>query len=704
MGLFTQERRFHPDVQSALRRATGNPNILGYCLVAIFSIIYYLAFHGAANLHDISHYIVNGVAMARDHSNLIYPYSSMDPEGGRSAYTYFQENGNLVSLEKSYPSRLYSVIFALYYLLTGTLRFYVAHAAAIISVVVANLLLYAIASRFFSGIKRAIFILAIAFMPLMNSIVYPGNDAIGYCITTFLLWAILSSKISFMMLGVVIGIGSQFRSQLLFLLIFIPFLSAFLGTKKDWIRNTLPILIAGVATYIAIDIIIGFIFGSKKTEDGGGITFYLKFFMQSFYGPREAGLIGSKLLHNFASLSDKELLFVYFFTALLALCTRNARIEKGLALTGLLIVAAPMTIYSLDRYSYPQARYYATAIPFFALSWFLLLERAQFFWAKGASAATAIIITATWMNLNGNMLNNITSMKTVTGRMEFLDFKDADTQLNAAFMSDDLLITNHALPSGLASLHAFIPYPSYSEFKAGDNREINGIVFIYADTGVNEFFRPVQWMVNNSLPENITDDKGVNFTKVINIKSTLPTGNGDVESEAYFVAYKNSSPAPKSYDASGSRVYKVSFHPELSALRIQSPAFDTLGAWTGHRNTEPSSGLAQITGPGSDSTNILTQRFQVKGGETLKLVARAASGRDRSSRGRLQINWLDKDDHFIKADISVFTANKEFEDFGSLVKVPNNAKSGTVFVTPHAEKDIIKYESMAVYGIDDRSN
>lgn len=60
-----------------------------YSVVAALSVLHYLLYHGVTNLHDISHYIISGAAMVRDHANLIYPYSSMNPEGGGDCIWFF---------------------------------------------------------------------------------------------------------------------------------------------------------------------------------------------------------------------------------------------------------------------------------------------------------------------------------------------------------------------------------------------------------------------------------------------------------------------------------------------------------------------------------------------------------------------------------------------------------------------------------------
>ncbi|WP_454876730.1 hypothetical protein [Pseudomonas farris] len=83
MNFFLLDRDFVPEMQTLMKHRRNNISALAsYLLITVFSVLYYFIFHGPANLHDMSHYLVSGVSMARDHANFIYPYSSMNPEGG----------------------------------------------------------------------------------------------------------------------------------------------------------------------------------------------------------------------------------------------------------------------------------------------------------------------------------------------------------------------------------------------------------------------------------------------------------------------------------------------------------------------------------------------------------------------------------------------------------------------------------------------
>jgi hypothetical protein len=79
----------------------------------------------------------------------------------------------------------------------------------------------------------------------------------------------------------------------------------------------------------------------------------------------------------------------------------------------------------------------------------------------------------------------------------------------------------------------------------------------------------------------------------------------------------------------------------------------------------------------------------------VKAVARAAGS--RFGRGRLQVNWVDAEGKLLRADISVFTAGPQDQEYRRFMVSPSGAISGWVYVTPHGEKDAIHFSSMGVY-------
>lgn len=696
MSVFLRDRNFLPEVGAMLNKhQTGFYTPVSYLLIGLLSIAYYLMFHGAANLHDISHYLVSGVAMARDHANFIYPYSSMDPEGGGSAYGYFQENSQLIDLSKSYPSKLYSGLFSLWYLIFGDMRFYVPHIVSLSVIVVSNLFLFAIARQFFSGLKQGLFVVCVAFTPVVVTAMNPANDTFAYFASILVLWCCFCTRLSPLSIGLIVGGFSHFRSQIIFFVFILPILFIWLSDRRSSLRAGFETVGGILASYMVIGMLLKLPITAEEVP-GGGLDFYIRFFLASFYGPSDIAIITEQFIRNVVNLGDKNYLYLFVFTGLLTLFVKENVLPKALAFSALLLVAFPLCIYSLDRYSPPHTRYYVGAIPFLVLSWFLLLESCKSVKSNLMAVVTSLFLLTAWYSVNGFPLRNIASVDVIKSRVNFLDFRGAEKALAEQFNDSDLLITNHALPSGLSKLKNFIPYPAFSEFKQGDNKEIDGLVFVYADKGTNDFFRPVDWLVNGSLPDVIKDDSGISFKKVFMQTSKLNPTSLREEEEAKFVLYKNTnSLQPKSFDGKGLRTYSVSYHNELNKLATQAPNFVPATMWNGKINSVGGN-EGVIVGPGYNNANVLSQSFSVKGAEMLKVRASVSSAGSKPANGRLQINWADEKNNFLGASITVFKASSESHIYSKVFLAPAAASQGVVYVTPHDEKGILNFKSMEV--------
>lgn len=696
MSLFLLDRDFVPNVKAMIKEPRGNVAVVScYFLIALLSVLYYFIFHGPANLHDMSHYLVSGVSMARDHADFIYPYSSMDPEGGGSAYGYFQENAQLIDVTKGYPSKLYSALFSIWFEVFGTLRFYSAHIVAMAVITLSNMLLFAVARVFFIGVKQLLFVVTVAFTPVVVTAVYPGNDTFAYFASIFALWCCFCTRLSPLSIGLLIGALSHFRSQIVFFVFILPILLAWISEKKSW-KVTVVGSVAGVVfSYLLIGFLLKLPMESAGAS-GGGIEFYIKFFLTSFYGPGDIGIVADQFVRNVVNLSDKNYIYIFLFTGLLGLFVRDSALPKALSFSAVLIVVFPLIIYSLDRYSAPHARYYVGAIPLLVLSWFLLLENRDWIKSNVMAFLTAVIVFSAWYSINGFPISNVTSLSAIKSRVQFLDFAGADTALRDDFSESDLLITNHSLPSGLSKLRNFIPYPKFEEFKLGDNREIDGLVFVYSDKGVNDFFRPTDWLVDGSLPDEISDNAGNVFKKIYSQTSNLYPQFTRSEVEAKLVIYKNiDSTRTKKFDSFGKRIYTVHFHDELNVPVTKSPHFESAGDWAGMLSRSAKFGDVEV-GPGPESGNILSQVFSVKPGEKLKVEGIAARAENVSGKGRLQINWIDGQGKFISAGISIFNATKEPKKYSKVFVAPLNAIQGVVYVTPHDERSVLLFKSMEV--------
>jgi hypothetical protein len=107
-----------------------------------------------------------------------------------------------------------------------------------------------------------------------------------------------------------------------------------------------------------------------------------------------------------------------------------------------------------------------------------------------------------------------------------------------------------------------------------------------------------------------------------------------------------------------------------------------------------------LVGPGAENRNVLSQRVAVRPFELMKISAKAISGKSGLSAGRLQINWVDPEDHFISSSgITFQVGHQEEESFDTIVAAPMRAVAAYLYVTPHAPDDVIRYTEMKLLGV-----
>ncbi|MCT7433175.1 hypothetical protein N5T66_07735 [Aliarcobacter cryaerophilus] len=133
---------------------------------------------------------------------------------------------------------------------------------------------------------------------------------------------------------------------------------------------------------------------------------------------------------------------------------------------------------------------------------------------------------------------------------------------------------------------------------------------------------------------------------------------------------------------------------QFDTIINKSPEFQDKTAWIGNINYDINDNSV-IVGPGVDNKNVLIQDINVDELTAYKITAEIASLSEKS-QARLQINWHDKDSKFINASIKVITPEMDYKKFSKIFISPQNAKIGILYITPHNEKDIVKYKSIKV--------
>jgi hypothetical protein len=127
---------------------------------------------------------------------------------------------------------------------------------------------------------------------------------------------------------------------------------------------------------------------------------------------------------------------------------------------------------------------------------------------------------------------------------------------------------------------------------------------------------------------------------------------------------------------------------EFDVTLNASPLFESAQGW-GRENPG-----GAVVGPGPDNKNVMSQRIGVYPGEPLKIVAQAASISPPAATGRLQINWVDAQEHPIGVSGKEFPLTLTPQRFEMQVSPPAGAAAGYLYVAPHGPQDVVRYTEM----------
>ncbi|MCT7606965.1 hypothetical protein N5U27_10725 [Aliarcobacter butzleri] len=137
-------------------------------------------------------------------------------------------------------------------------------------------------------------------------------------------------------------------------------------------------------------------------------------------------------------------------------------------------------------------------------------------------------------------------------------------------------------------------------------------------------------------------------------------------------------------------IYKEQFDTIIN----KSPDFQDKTPWIGNVNYDVNDNSV-IVGPGTDNKSVLIQNINVDELTAYKITADIASLSEKS-QARLQINWHDKNGDFINTSIEVINPEKSFKAYNKIFVAPKNAQLAVLYVTPHKDKDIVKYKFVKV--------
>ena len=536
-SLFSGIPPIEADPQYLASRETQRvvPGLLWLAGIVVTSTVYFLIYFTPVHLHDISHFATAGVSLVRDHKDLAYPYQG-------PTYESFQAHTAILDARINYPSKLYSALFGLICAATGRMRLEYTQGLSLAAFLLANVLLYLIGRRFFSGLRLASLLVCTAFFPVMRFALNPGIDLFGYLGLLFLLWLSIAFRINPILFGVYAGILAHFRAQMVSIPLVFPILLTAFSTRSFFRQTAIPVLVGFCIGYGALA--AAFILWLHSNHAANPVGFYTTYWANSMLGPSDRMRIVKKLVDAVVSIFDSSQLSFLAPTAIACLFCRHCPPARRLAVGALVYIAVPIALYSVDRYFQPRARYYMFAVPLIVLAAFLALQSISWrkirFICDCAFPLLAAASVFTWQKAYGFPVQNLRSASVIS-RACYLDFAGADDALAASFAPDDIVIVNHALPTGLSHLHNVLYIPSPEHFRAGDNTKIEGLVFVYSNNSPNEFFSPKDWFIDGVMPSTLRDQHGLVFRRVFFETSKLLGPDGSVQSEAYFEIYKQNS-------------------------------------------------------------------------------------------------------------------------------------------------------------------
>lgn len=287
-------------------------SILALGTIGVVSVLYYSILVYAAlpiSMHDTAHYATAGVSMARDHKNLIYPYGSLKAFQYGATYEAFQTNSHAFDTRTSYPNQLFSWIFGLFYLATGSVKVWYLHIVSCASLVLGNCFLY-LTGRSFLSRSDSILSLFLMNTSALFAFVFPqaSNDAMSYLCFAIAFWLSLkSSKI--WIVAAFLGASILIRSQSSTLLLVMPiFLMSEFSWKAYRKRLFLMVTIAFAVVY-GYGKVSGLIL--ERAEGGSSVAFYFSYFKESIYGIADFHRIILDFIKDIARLPDGNALYLF---------------------------------------------------------------------------------------------------------------------------------------------------------------------------------------------------------------------------------------------------------------------------------------------------------------------------------------------------------------------------------------------------------
>ena len=227
-----------------------------------------------------------------------------------------------------------------------------------------------------------------------------------------------------------------------------------------------------------------------EAHSNNAVKFYTDHFSKSFYGLDQIDVVGRTLRESSLKLFSVDTLFFLAFLLIATPLLSFNKEARNASLGAALWIAFPLVMYSFDRFAVPQPRYFMLAVPMLAYSMAALLKSDELR-SKASTYFVLLMMLGLSMSARDKYVG-VTSLNLEPGvlqsRLDFLDFEEANAELNALFHNEDVIIVNHSLPTGYLEGGKFLYTPRYDQFLEGDNTELDGIILVYGLSPPNSFF------------------------------------------------------------------------------------------------------------------------------------------------------------------------------------------------------------------------
>jgi len=498
-------------------------------IIFVISTVSYILNFKCGHLHDASHYLTAGISYIRDHSDLIYPYNV----GGTQNHTYknYLTEEKTIPYRVNYPSKLYSIIIAFESYLSNSVSLLGSSIFTYLCFILSAILIwYAISNTLCNKLTAFAFTVLCVFSPVVGATLSQGNDVSGLLAISIVLY-LISKKISSydLLIGVTVGIFIHLRTQNIILLPISLLLCYCFINGWNWKISITRIILSSAIVFFSIKYCIIFIVNDATSTQS---SFYSNHYSNSFYKLNEYNELYTKFIKNLEDFFVYPEIGVLTIIATVVLIMLPSKIGVIACISGMMWIALPFVVYTLDRFSGPHLRYYSGAIPLLYLSIFANILKNNLFEKNVIRAILLLLFFCAWNN------RDLISKGWVKSKMTsyfytFPRFLEVSESCKNNFNSKSVVLSNHALSSAFFKFDKIFPLIDKNEFLNLNNTNIDGIILFEAVGSPDVFFNNKTWTEFGAPPNYLRDIFGNTFSKVFTEKTSPGYANRSVSVFVY---------------------------------------------------------------------------------------------------------------------------------------------------------------------------